>query len=246
MKNFKRILGVSIFLLMLTPFAVFGSSEMQKGSPSPDLTSIPEPVSMPGIVEKQTENKTMLKNQGEEQQNAVQLQQDAQAGQKAINMNLQDGQANGQAKAIGRNNSNDKAGQRRSVVANATKEMFGIAERNQGIGQQIRTIAQTQNKNQEQIEDEMNQVKNRGRLNKFFFGPDYKNLNSVEDRLANHDEKMEQLKMLAAQIADEADAAKLLEQVEVMEQVKIELAKEVVSESKGFSLFGWLNKTLVK
>ncbi|MCK5511014.1 hypothetical protein KAI65_05765 [Candidatus Parcubacteria bacterium] len=230
-KHFKKVLSISVFLLMLSPLAVIGIVEDPKDIPAPSAI-IPSPVS------KQAENKTMLKNQGKEQQNAVQLQQDA-----------QDKQANGQAKAIGQNNPNDKARQRRSKVANAVHEMLGVANRNQGdkgIGEQIRVIAQTQNQNQEQIEDEIKQVKNRGRLKKFFFGPDYKNLNSVEDRLANHDEKLEQLKQLAIQIADEADATKLLEQIEIMEQVKIELAKEVIAESKGFSLFGWLNKMLTK
>ncbi len=231
MKNFKKILGVSIFLLMLTPFAAFGIIEARKGVRDPDLTVIPDPPPMP----EQTKNKTMLKNKGEEQQNAVQLQQD--------------GQINGRAKGINQNRISDKAAQRRSRVANAVQEMLGVAERNQnnqGVGEQIRVIAQIQNQNQEQIETQMKQVKNRGRLKKFFFGPDYKNLNSVEDRLANHEEKLGQLRQLATQIADEADAAKLQEQIAVMEQVKTELAKEVVVESKGFSLFGWLNKMLVK
>ena len=92
----------------------------------------------------------------------------------------------------------------------------------------------------------MKQVKNRGQLNKFFFGPDYRNLNSIEDRLANHEEKITQLKQLATQIVNEDDIVTLQEQIAVMEQVKTELEKEVISESKGFSLFGWLNKMFIK
>ena len=225
MKNFKRILGVSIFLLMLTPFAVFGVVEAPKDIPGPSAV-IPSPMLM------QAETKTRLKNKGEEQQNAVQLQKD--------------GQTNGQARGINQNRISDKAAQRRSRVANSVQGMLHIADQNQIVGNQIKTIAQDQNQNHEKIENEIKQVKNRGRLKKFFFGPDYKNLNSVEDRLANHEEKLGQLRQLATQIADEADAAKLLEQIEVMEQVKTELTKEVVVERKGFSLFGWLNKMLAK
>jgi len=152
----------------------------------------------------------------------------------------------GQANGKGQNQASDRAIQRRSIVANAVQEMLKVAGLDQGVGRQIRTIAQAQNQNQEQIEATMKQVKNRGRLKKFFFGPDYKNLNSAEDRLANHTEKLEELKDLAAQITNQADAVTLLEQIEIMEQIDTELLSEVAGEKKGFSLFGWLNKWLSK
>ncbi|MFC1678360.1 hypothetical protein ACFLZ9_01385, partial [Patescibacteria group bacterium] len=187
-------------------------------------------------------NATSLQNQGEEQQNQVESQQNTQSGQKSMNGNGQKNQARGK----GVNQASDKATQRRSRVANAVQQMLQVAERNQGVGQQIRTIAQEQNQNQEQIEASMEKVKNRGRLKKFFFGPDYKNLSSVEDRLVNHTEKLEQLKELVSQITNDADAETLEEQIVVMEQIKTELKNEVTEESKGFSLFGWLNKMLSK
>ena len=137
------------------------------------------------INAQKVQSKTILQNQGEEQQNAVQLQQDSQAGQRVME-NAADGSGGGQgsqiqdqAKGKVQNQAGDKAVQRRSNVANAVQEMLLVAEHNPGIGQRIRATAQAQNQNYEQIEVEMKQVKNRGRLKKFFFGPDYKNLNSI-------------------------------------------------------------------
>jgi len=241
MRCFKTIVSVIIVMLMLMPLVSFAAKETQKGIHEPG-TGIAEPeLKEAGQGTGQgmeAQNQVMLQNQGEEQQNAVQFQQDAQAGQKAMGENAQGNK--------GQNQASDQAVQRRSRVANAVQEMLKVAERNQGVGQQIKTIAQNQNQNQEEIETTMEQVKNRGRLKKFFFGPDYKNINSVEDRLANHEEKLEQLKQLALQITNAADVATLQGQIEVMEQIGVELENEITEESKGFSLFGWLNKMISK
>lgn len=175
-------------------------------------------------------------NQGEEQQKRVESQQGIQAGQKSINSGNQADQAS------------DKATQRRSRVANAAQQMLQVAERNQGVGQQIRTIAQNQNQNQKEIETTLEHVKNnRGNaVWRFFFGPNYKYINMAENKLATHAEKLEELKELASQIENEADVEILKEQIEIMEQAKTELAGEIKEESRGFSLFGWLNKIISK
>jgi len=68
----------------------------------------------------------------------------------------------------------------------------------------------------------------------------------VEERLASHGLKLEELKDLVSGVSDKVDASTLQEQIAVMEQVKTELEREVIGESKGFSLFGWLNKMLSK
>jgi len=141
---------------------------------------------------------------------------------------------------------NDTALQKRSQVANAVQAMLSVADRQQGIGQQIREIAQAQNQNQEQLEANMQVIKNRGRLRKFFFGPDYKSLNLVESNLNDMDEKISQLKELAATITNVTDAAKLQDQITALEQVKSDWAQEAQTASQGFSLFGWLNKIIFK
>lgn len=176
----------------------------------------------------------------------------AQSGQGAMSGGAQGNQIKAQvqarAQAVGQgiNQAGDTATQRRSRIANAAQQMLQVAERNQGIGQRIRVMAQAQNQDQEQIETKMKEVKNRGRLRKFFFGPDYKGLNSVKDRLANHEERIAELKEMASQITNEGDAQILEEQIAAMEQVKAELEEEVGDQSKGFSLFGWLMKRFAK
>lgn len=145
-----------------------------------------------------------------------------------------------------RNQPSNRALERRSVVASAVQELLAVADRTGGIGQQIRTIAQSQNDNDQEIETKIKIVKNRGRLLKFFFGPDYKNLNSVEDRLNYQEQQLAELRQLSGQVTDEKDAVKVTEQVKAIEAVNAELRDQIKNESKGFSLFGWLNKLLSK
>lgn len=183
----------------------------------------------------EAQNATGLQNQEEEQQNQIELQQNTQTEQRSMNKNSQENQTQGK----GINQASDKAIQRRSRVANAVQEMLQVAERNQGIGQQIRTIAQSQDQNQKEIEMTLEHVKNnRGNVVwRFFFGPN-KYIYMAEGKLAYHAEKLQELKELASQVKNEADAEILEEQIEIMDQAKTELAEEIKEESKGFSLFG--------
>lgn len=150
------------------------------------------------------------------------------------------------ASVVAKSISESDAEIRRSRVSNAVQEMFMVAERNKGIGQQIRVIAQNQKKNQEALEKDMEKAESRGKLKRFFFGADYKTLNSAENKLKIHTEELDQLKQLALEIQNIADTNSLEEQIKVMEQIKNELEQEINSNKKGFSLFGWLGRIFTK
>ncbi|MCK4891515.1 MAG: hypothetical protein KAS78_02490 [Candidatus Pacebacteria bacterium] len=136
--------------------------------------------------------------------------------------------------------------QRRSRVANAVHEMLAVAERNSGIGQQIRTIAQNQNQEQEEMESALQTTKKRSGIVKFFIGPNYKELKKVEDRLENNKNRLAKLKELRVQLESSADAEILTQQIQIMEQIEAELENEARKEKKGISLFGWLFRWMAK
>src|SRR3989339_561538 len=141
----------------------------------------------------------------------------------------------------------NQSGQKGIHEAGTGIENSELKEAGQGIGQQIKTIAQNQNQNQKEIETTLEHVKNnRGNaVWRFFFGPN-KYIYMAENKLATHAEKLEEVRELASKIKNEDDAKTLEEQIEIMEQAKTELAEEIKKENKGFSLFGWLNKLLSK
>ncbi len=144
------------------------------------------------------------------------------------------------------NKDNEEAGsvnaiQRRSRVANAVQTMLQISENNEGIGQQIRVIAQNQNKEMEEIEESLQGVKQRSKFLRFLIGPKYGQIDSIEERLEANSGRLEELKQLKDELSEE-DAQLLDLQIKAMEEVKEELQSELNLEESGFTLFGWLVK----
>jgi len=72
------------------------------------------------------------------------------------------------------------AEQRRSKVANAVQEMLQVAEKNGGIGQKVKTIAQTQTQNQDKLETSLQKVQSRSGFSKFFVRPNYGEANNAK------------------------------------------------------------------
>ncbi|NOQ68099.1 hypothetical protein GQ568_01505 [Patescibacteria group bacterium] len=164
-----------------------------------------------------------------------------------IGIGSKDSSENGQKVQNQINQNQENQGeQRRSRVANAVQEMLAVAERNPGIGQQVRTIAQNQNQEQEEMEDALEVTKKRSGVVKFLIGPNYKELKKVENRLENHKNRLEELKGLRAQLENSADAEVLTQQIQIMEQIGAELENEVNEEKQGISLFGWLFRWMAK
>ena len=239
MKKIKIAISIFVFMLMFLPLASYGMAQ-QKGVPSLEtIPAVPGAISENGIIQDQVQTKTLKANK---ELKAVQMRQsdvDGQVLESATGVKKQ-------MKAKAGANNGSRSETRKSQVANAVHEMLRVADRSGGIGQQIKLVAQNQENNHEQMENQLDVVKNRGKLKKFFFGPDYKNLNSVEEKLANHDTKLNELKSLALELTNEDDIALLEDQINIMEQVRTELTEEVLTEKKGFSLFGWLNKMFTK
>lgn len=133
---------------------------------------------------------------------------------------------------------------RRSRVANAVQAMLQVAERNEGIGNQVREIAREQNRVHEEMELGLEVLKERKAWVKFFIGPKYSKVKEVEEILNKHMEQLGELKELRAQVKNEGDAEFLQEQLKVMEEVASEMKEQVAEAKKGFSLFGWFNRWL--
>jgi hypothetical protein len=132
------------------------------------------------------------------------------------------------------------AGQRRSDVANAVQEMLQVADRNGGIGQQVKTIAQTQTQNQEKLETSLQKVQSRSGFAKFFVGPNYGEINNAKKILEQNKEQIKQLNQVKNQLANQGDAQNLTQQIQTLEQVNLEIENFLGTAQKGFSLFGWM------
>jgi len=188
---------------------------------------------------------------GEVKQVQNQAQNKVQAGNAEQNTVKSQGNANSQGavKKAGSEKSDDASDmpselsqQRRSRVANAVQEMLKVADRQGGVGKQIREIAQNQNKIQEEAEDSMQKAQKRSRFAKFLIGPNYKEIKNIKTKLEQHKEKIDELKQLRESVGGSYDKNILDNQIKVMEEITQELDGQATKERKGFSLLGWMNR----
>ncbi len=132
--------------------------------------------------------------------------------------------------------------ERRSNVANAVQEMLQVADRNSGIGQQVRIIAQQQNESESTTIQAIEKVQARGKVKTLFFGSDYKNLGTLRSEMVKTRNRLEQLDGLIEKVQNEGDKTELQNQIQTLkqEQQKIEGFLKI-NETK-LSLFGWFIK----
>lgn len=171
----------------------------------------------------QNQNQEQTQNQGEE----IQIQNQEQERTQTQTQSVQ-------------------AEQRRSQVANAVQEMLQVAERNGGIGQQVRTIAQNQNQNQEKIEASLQKVQSRSGFTRFFIGPNYGEIKNAQKLLEQNREQIKQLNQIKNQLVNQGDQQQLAEQIQVLEQANLQIENSLGTAQKGFSLFGWMFRLFVK
>lgn len=187
-----------------------------------------------------------------QQQTQQKLQDGTGTGNQVQNQNQvknqdEDGQLqNSQQQGPQNKNGTATATQRKSQVANAVQEMLRVADRNGGIGQQVKTIAQTQTQNQEKLEASLQKVQRRGGFAKFFVGPNYGEINNAKKILEQNKEQIKQLNQVKNQLANQGDQQTLAEQIKTLEQANLEIENSLGTAQKGFSLFGWIFRLFSK
>ncbi len=130
--------------------------------------------------------------------------------------------------------------QRKSMVANAIQEIINVAEHNSEIGQEIKTIAQTQIQNQEKLETGIQKIQSRSGFTKFFIGPNYSEIKNSQKLLDQVKEQIQKLNEIRTQIVNQGDQLQIIEQIQALEQVGQQTETLLNETQKGFSLFGWV------
>ncbi len=129
--------------------------------------------------------------------------------------------------------------QHRSAVATAVQNLLQVADRTGGIGEEVRTIAQNQVKNQEKIAENLKKADERNAFVKFLFGADYGALNDAKQAVAENDAQIKQLTDVRSRITDPADQAVIDNQIKLLSDANALASTTVTNSDKGFSLLGW-------
>ncbi len=134
--------------------------------------------------------------------------------------------------------------QMKSQVASAVQAMLSIAEGDATIGQQIRTIAQNQNQNQEKIQKNIENIQSRSSFAKMLIGPNYGEIKDAKKTLEQNKLQIQQLNQIRTQLSNQGDQQMLTEQIKVLEGANQEIENVLNQSQSGFSLFGWFNELI--
>jgi len=145
------------------------------------------------------------------------------------------------------NSINNQAGQvnaaeHRSTVANFVQSLLQIADREGGIGQQVRVIAQQQNQSATATIQAMEKVQERNKVKTFLVGTDYKNLGALRSEMVQTRNRLEQLNRLMENVQNEGDKTELQNQIQTLEQEQTRIESFIKVQEGKFSLFGWFVK----
>lgn len=140
----------------------------------------------------------------------------------------------------------ENAIQRRSQVSSAVQEMLKVAERSGGIGEQVRAMAQNQEKNQEKLEASLERIQNRNKLVRFIFGPDNQNIKNARKLLQDNKNELTRLENIRSQFIDVVDQEKVQEQIEKIKEASNQIERDLDKSEKVFSLFGWVKNIFSK
>jgi hypothetical protein len=130
--------------------------------------------------------------------------------------------------------------QHRSEVAKAVEELLSVAERDGGIGEEVRTIAKAQEENHTKINESLKKVEARSPIAKFFIGPDQTEIDSAKQIVAANEAQIQQLTALKTKLASSSDQTVIDSLIQLLQKVNAEASTSLSQSEQGFSLFGWM------
>jgi hypothetical protein len=130
----------------------------------------------------------------------------------------------------------------RSIVASFVQSLLAVAERDGGIGPQVRVIAQAQNESASTTASAIVKIEDRSALKTFLFGTDFKTLGELKNEVRDTKVRIGELKDLMNKTTSSEIKAELSVQVTVLENDLAKVEKLIKDNEGKFSVFGWFVK----
>jgi glucan-binding YG repeat protein len=130
----------------------------------------------------------------------------------------------------------------RSAVAAFVQSLLKVADKEKGIGAQVKVIAQAQQSSDEKTVEATKSIETRSKIKTFFFGADYKNLGVLISEKMKTDNQIKQLEELVKKAYTTSGKAELNAQIEVLKAEQLKIQSFVDAHMDVFSLFGWVKK----
>jgi len=134
----------------------------------------------------------------------------------------------------------------KSNVAMLVQSLLSVANREGGIGDEVRVIARSQNDSASTSAEAITKINNRGGFETFLVGTDYTSIGQLRSEIVTTQNNIDALNKLMLQTTNAADKATLAAQIQVLEATQAQLNLFVDAHENSFSLFGWLAKMFAK
>ena len=166
------------------------------------------------------------------------------SGQADKNMNANKTVTSGKDNKGKINKDQASAASHRSWVKVFVQNLLSVADREGGIGEQVRVIAQEQNDSKEKVAGEIETVESRSKIKTFFFGTDYKNLGELRSDMVKTANQIERLRRLTEKAENPDNKSRLEAQTQALSREQTKIQKFITDNESRFSLFGWAVKLL--
>ncbi|MFH1744766.1 MAG: hypothetical protein ABH881_01205 [bacterium] len=140
------------------------------------------------------------------------------------------------------------ANEYRSEVADFVQNLLDVADRQElgGIGEQVREIARQQNASEDMVTPDLERIKNKNKIRKFFFGTDFGKTREIKKEMQEAQKRLRELERVGDDIDNSVDKAEIEAQIKNFQENINEVLEEVGVEEGKFSLFGWMKKIFIK
>lgn len=130
----------------------------------------------------------------------------------------------------------------RSTIATFVQTLLGVANREGGIGTQVRAVAMAQQDSASTSVNAIAKVEAKSGIRAFFFGSDYKSLGQLRSEMVITQNNIDQLKTLLSQAVSDTDKGELSAQIQVLEDSQTKIDAFVQAHESSFSVFGWFTR----
>jgi len=133
---------------------------------------------------------------------------------------------------------------RKGQIAEVAESIVELAEEmeDQTLAEEIRTVVKSQVANFDIINQKIDNAVKRTAFAKFFIGPNYGELKTMKQTMEENKNQIREMEQVMAQIQNESEKIQLANQIITMQNLQLELHDQLGELTRGFSLFGWLNR----
>jgi len=141
-----------------------------------------------------------------------------------------------------KNTPSGKAEEHRSRVSTFVHSLLSVADRDAGIGAEVRAVAQAQNDSASSTAKAIAKLENRSKLATFLFGTDWKNVGMLRSEITRTDKDIARLEAASQKTTDAEVRTDLEVQIQALKAEHATLEAFVAARESSFSLFGWFTK----